>query len=323
MGAKHFDKLDDEGRALSESWQQMARVVGITGALAALVWAACALLRQAVHVSSERVLEHAEARDFTGGAYLLSALLLGGVARALLYRSPTWRKAHGDGMDQALANYQVTYDDDRDDPGPRYERPDFAAAGRKAAATWLTVGSGASGGLEAPLVSISESLAAGVARVLRVKSEHELRTYQLAAIAAAVSTLLGAPFTAALFASEVAYGGSRIVYRKLAYALWAGVVAYWLNTWLRGAYVPLFSGPRHAARAGVHAAGARRRRARRRRRLDAPRARLWPNDAGAGLARRPGAARVAWAGDLARRGRRRAGAVLGHRAASGSRARRR
>lgn len=46
MGAKHFDKLDDEGRALSESWQQMARVVGITGALAALVWAACALLRQ-------------------------------------------------------------------------------------------------------------------------------------------------------------------------------------------------------------------------------------------------------------------------------------
>lgn len=245
MGSKHFDNLDDEARALNESWRQVGRVVATTAVLAVVVWAACAAVRQAVHVSSEWVLGHADEPRWTGAAVLLAALVIGGTARAVLYRWPSWRKAHGDGMDGALANYHVTYEREGDDPGPRYDRPDFAAAGRKAVATWLTIGSGASGGLEAPVVNIAENLAAGLARLFRVKSEHELRTYQLAAIAAAVSTLLSAPFTAALFASEVAYS-DRIVYRKLAYALWAGVIAFWLNTWLRGAYEPLFSGPSHS-----------------------------------------------------------------------------
>lgn len=245
MGSRHFDKLDDEARALNDSWRQIARVVAVTGALAALVWACCAALRQLVHECSEWVVDHAEERTASGAAVLLGALVLGGAARAFLYRWPSWRKAAGDGMDQALANYHVTYDHAPDDPQPRYDRPDFALAAKKSVTTALSLGSGASGGLEAPMVSISENLSAGLARLLRVKSEHELRTYQLAGIAAAVSTLLGAPFTAALFASEIAYS-DRIVYRKLAYALWAGVVAFWLNTWLRGAYVPLLTAPKHA-----------------------------------------------------------------------------
>jgi len=93
-------------------------------------------------------------------------------------------------------------------------------------------------------VLIGESLAAGWSRVMRVQSEFELRTYQIAAIASAVASLLGAPFTAALFATEIAYG-DRIIYRKLAYALWAGVIAYGLNNRLHG-YTPLFVGPSHS-----------------------------------------------------------------------------
>jgi CIC family chloride channel protein len=59
-----------------------------------------------------------------------------------------------------------------------------------------------------------------------------------------VATLLGAPFTAALFATEIAYG-DRIIYRKFAWALWAGVIAFWLNTRLHG-YEPLFTAPAHS-----------------------------------------------------------------------------
>ncbi|MBL8950414.1 MAG: chloride channel protein [Myxococcaceae bacterium] len=255
VGSRHFDKLDDEARALNESWRQVARVVALTGLLAVFVWAACAVLRHLVHLASEWVVEHAEERTATGAAVLLGALVLGGTARALLYRWPSWRKAAGDGMEQALANYHVTYEQPGDDPGPRYARPDLALAAKKSLTTWLSLGSGGSGGLEAPMVSISENLAAGFSRLFRVKSEHELRTYQLAGIAAAVSTLLGAPFTAALFASEIAYS-DRIVYRKLAYSLWAGVVAFWLNTWLRGRYVPLLSAPKHALEYSIAELGA-------------------------------------------------------------------
>jgi CIC family chloride channel protein len=148
-------------------------------------------------------------------------------------------------MNVALDNYHVTYAHEGDDPQPRYDRPAFGLALRKGVMTLLTVGGGASGGIEAPTVVISEGLAAGIARVMQVRSEYELRTYQLAAISSAVATLLGAPFTAALFATEVAYG-DRIIYRKLAYCMWAAVLAYLLNNRLHG-YTPLFPSPEHGA----------------------------------------------------------------------------
>ncbi|HEY0883418.1 MAG TPA: chloride channel protein [Archangium sp.] len=175
---------------------------------------------------------------------LLVVLVLGGTVRGVLLRREAWRATTGDGIDLALSNYHVTYDHAGDDPQPRYSRPTFSLALRKGVATFLTLGTGGSGGLEAPLVMIAESLSAGFSRVLRVRSEFELRTYQLVGIAAAVATLLGAPFTAALFATEIAYG-DRIIYRKLAWALWAGVIAFWLNTRLHG-FVPLFTAPAHS-----------------------------------------------------------------------------
>lgn len=244
MAGAHFHKLDEESRALAERWDQIARVTVLVGVVASCVWAACAALRTLVHHASEHVLGSAEGGGWLGALGLVGALLAGAVARTLLYRWKSWRVAAGDGMAVALENYQITYVHPGDDPEPRYSRPAFGLALRKAVATFLTLGSGASGGLEAPAVVVAESLSAGISRVLRIRSEHELRTYQLAGVAAAVSTLLGAPFTAALFAAEVAYG-DRIIYRKLAYGLWAGVVAFWLDTWLHGTYEPLFRAPTH------------------------------------------------------------------------------
>ncbi|MCA9577266.1 MAG: chloride channel protein [Polyangiales bacterium] len=245
MAGKHFESLDDEARALHDSWDSIVRIVLLVAMLTILVWGACTLLRLAVHFALHVVLEAVTPKTWEAAAILLLSLTGSGIVRGLLAQRAVWQSAFGDGMGTALSNYHVTYDHEGDDPQPRYERPAFALAARKFVTTLLTIGSGASGGLEAPVVMMGEAVSAGFARVLAVRSEHELRTYQLAGIAAAVSTLLGAPFTAALFATEVAYG-DRIIYRKLAYCLWAGVIAFWLNGWLSGGYEPLFVGPAHS-----------------------------------------------------------------------------
>ena len=246
MAKSTFKNLDDESLALHDSWDHIARIVLIVTALSATTWAACTVLRVAVHEASHLLLHTtAHGEGWVGPAVLLSVLVAAGVVRGVLVRRAGWADAAGDGMDVALRNYHITYEHEGDDPQPRYDMPAFRLALRKGGLTFLTLGSGGSGGLEAPVVLISECLAAGFSRVMAVASEFELRTYQLAAISAAVSTLLGAPFTAALFATEVAYG-DRIIYRKFAYALWAGVLAYILNNRLHG-YQPLFTAAPHGA----------------------------------------------------------------------------
>lgn len=245
MAGRVFEHLDEEQRALHDSWDNIARVMLIVCGLSVVVWAICAALRQAVHLAGDSVLEliHHTPASYAWGA-LFGALVVGGLARGALTERPGWKETKGDGVDVALANYHITYEHAGDDPQPRFERPAFGLALRKAVATMLTLGTGASGGLEAPVVLVGESVGAGWARVFRAKSEHELRTYQLAGIAAAVGTLLGAPFTAALFAIEIAYG-DRIIYRKFAYCLVAAIVAFALNHHFLNT-PPLFVAPRHA-----------------------------------------------------------------------------
>lgn len=238
-----YEKLDAEERALHESWDDIARVALLVALLSVVVWAACTGLRWLVHEGTELLFHTTSHSGWIGAVLLVSLLAAGGAVRFILIRYLGWGDAAGDGMSVALENYHITYEHAGDDPQPRYERPAFGLAARKAVMTLLTLLTGASGGLEAPVVLIAESLGAGWARIMRTASEHELRTYQLSAIGAAVSALLGAPFTAALFATEIAYA-DRIVYRKFAYALFAGIIAYILNNHVAG-YDPLFVAPPH------------------------------------------------------------------------------
>lgn len=245
MAGRLFEQLDEEGRALHDSWDNVARVMFVVAMLASAVWSLCALLRSGVHLVGDGLLELGETLPpWTAWGALFAALAVAGFVRGKLCERPAWKETKGDGIDVALANYHVTYDHAGDDPQPRYDRPAFGLALRKAVATVLTLGSGASGGLEAPVVLIGEAIGAGWARVFRARSEHELRTYQLAGIAAAVGTLLGAPFTAALFAIEIAYG-DRIIYRKFAYCLMAGIIVFALNRKFLHT-PPLFVAPVHA-----------------------------------------------------------------------------
>ena len=130
----------------------------------------------------------------------------------------------------------------------RWELPTFSLAIRKFLATLATLGSGGSGGLEASVTLIGESVAAGlfkprtitqtgskkltlIARFWRWwqpdRTDH-LQTAQLSGIAAAVAVLLGTPFAAAFFASEVMYR-YRPVIEKLVYALISAMVAFFLT----------------------------------------------------------------------------------------------
>lgn len=245
MAGRLFERLDEEGRALHDSWDSVARVMLVVAMLAGAVWSVCASLGWVIHAIGDRLVEGVDSgNDLRAWGLLFGALALAGFVRGWLTERPAWRDAKGDGIDVALSNYHVTYEHAGDDPQPRYERPAFGLALRKAAATALTLGSGASGGLEAPVVLIGESIGAGWSRVFRARSEHELRTYQLAGIAAAVGTLLGAPFTAAIFAIEIAYG-DRIIYRKFAYCLFAAIIVFALNQAFLHA-PPLFVAPPHA-----------------------------------------------------------------------------
>jgi chloride channel protein, CIC family len=244
---KLFDRLDDEQRELHDSWENILRMLVVVVVLAVATWGLCSALRWGVHESTERLHHWLGGRgpDAIAAIGLAALLVIGGLVRGQLLRLRSWRDTAGDGIDLALANYHVTYQHAGDDPQPRYDRSTFGLAGRKTVATALTLGTGGSGGLEAPVVVVGEALGAGCARVFQARREAELRTYQLAGISAAVGTLLGAPFTAALFAIEIAYG-DRIIYRKFAYALLAAMVAYVLNQRVFAAG-PLFVAPDHAA----------------------------------------------------------------------------
>jgi CIC family chloride channel protein len=239
MAIDRFSNIAPEDRVMHESWDKVARVMLFVTLFSAVVWTVCSFMRWLVHGAAHWLFhDTAGAFDWGTAGWLVGILTLGGLVRGLLFRRPGWEHVSGDGMNIALDHYHCTYDHLENDPQPRYDRPAFALASKKALGTVLTLGSGGSGGLEGPVVLISECICAGLARIAQVRSEAELRTYQLAGIAAGVCTLLLAPFTAALFAVEAMYG-DRLIYRKFAYALLGAMTAYILNELFLG-FEPIF-----------------------------------------------------------------------------------
>ncbi len=159
----------------------------------------------------------------------------------------------GDGLERAISLYyssepsleQALMGEEGVDV--RWKLPTFTLAVRKFFATLVTLGSGGSGGLEASVSLIGESVAAGLFKPRRQIIEMQrpemvdkawnwwrasdadnLQTAQLSGIAAAVSVLLGAPFAAAFFATEVMYRNRPII-EKLVYSLISAMVAYALT----------------------------------------------------------------------------------------------
>ncbi len=172
----------------------------------------------------------------------------------------------GDGLERAIALYHTSEPSfERTILGKeglelRWELPTSMMAIRKTLATWATLGSGGSGGLEGSVALIGENLAvmmfkprapiheAGrriewLQRPIQwwsMKGVDQLQTAQLSGIAAAVATLTGAPFMSAFFAAEVMYRRRPLI-EKLIYSLIATLTAYFLSSIFNSGHMSFFN----------------------------------------------------------------------------------
>ena len=231
----------------------------------AIVWLVVFTLKTAVHELEHATLHFLEETSLSFvGLYLAGFLLAGAAIVATIarfgstvihYRDDEGHiheliDVEGDGLERAISLYyasEPTFEQSLlGDAGVdvRWKMPSLSLAIRKFVATLATLGSGGSGGLEASVTLIGESLAAAIFKPRFKKGSRlskmfkrfrlgpsdpdDLQTAQLSGIAAAVATLLGAPFTAAFFATEVMYRRRPII-EKLVYSLISALVAFFLN----------------------------------------------------------------------------------------------
>ncbi|MEZ4767505.1 MAG: chloride channel protein [Caldilineales bacterium] len=246
------------------------RLVVQVAVIGLVVWAVTFALKTSVHWLFDTIMVGVERLPVL--ALILVPLTLGalGTTAVVLFRSRTihyrdregvihpLNDVEGDGLERAIALYfasepvmeQVLLGKAGVDV--RWDLPTFSLAARKFLATLFTLGSGGSGGLEASVTLVGESLAAGVFKPRpqfhlpteagyldrlrkwwRIDDPDDLQTAQLAGVAAAVATLLGTPFAAAFFAIEVMYRRRPII-EKLLFALIAALVAYFMTNLVTG-----------------------------------------------------------------------------------------
>ena len=260
---KHLNIVRNLPKYFDEEEQRLAVQSVIIGVV---VWAIVYSLKTSVHWMFETILHFVEEGPSPWLLFiplLLGSLVVAWLARVrpstLYYRDKDdhiheLNDVEGDGLERAISLYYTSEPSfeqaltGREGVEVRWELPTFSLAIRKFLATLATMGTGGSGGLEASVTLIGESVSAGLFKPRHLadnspyqpkffgrfwnwwyadKTDH-LQTAQLSGIAAAVSVLLGTPFAAAFFASEVMYR-YRPVIEKLVYALISAMVAFFLN----------------------------------------------------------------------------------------------
>ena len=234
-----------------DTWAQLGRNMLIIAIVSVVTWAFVSVVREGIHLAYEATLGvFSETGEELGKHELdhymwiaFAVLIVGAIVRTILLQLPSWQQYRGDGMGRALDSIHNSYEESDQDQPQRFKDETFLGAIKRSVLTILTVGTGGSGGIEAPVVPIGESIGAGFSKIFGTITREDIRLFQIAGIAAAVSTLLEAPFTAALFAAEVIYHG-RVLYRTLTYSLLASIFAYALNNHFLDIQ-PLFTAEHH------------------------------------------------------------------------------
>jgi len=249
-----------------------AMVVGV------VVWTVVFVLKEAVHVAFHQTIhwvEHASTPwlvfvPLLTGALMMAAIVRYGKSSKVHYRDKEGNiheltDVEGDGLERAIALYYASEPSlaqtlqGQAGVDVRWQLPTYSLTIRKFIATLITLGSGGSGGLEASVTLIGESTAAGLLKprqVVRTAQERvglfdrfwhwwrstdpdDLQTAQLGGISAAVATLLGSPFAAAFFATEVMYRRRPII-EKLVYSLIPALIAFFLTRLVTGGHTAMF-----------------------------------------------------------------------------------
>ena len=222
IALKHLRAIQDQSHLIQESWRELGRNILLVIIISATVWLYCGTLLWLVDNSTEYL--------FTIPWLLFGTLIIGAIIRDLLLRFSSWKDAEGDGVAGSLDYFYQSYQDQINQikEQRRYQQPTFIRALRRVILTFLTIGTGGSGGLEGPVIPIGESVGSGWSKKFKIFNPDDLRAMQMAGIAAAFTTLLNAPFMAAVFAAEFVFS-DRIIYRTLFYSLIAALFAYYLN----------------------------------------------------------------------------------------------
>ena len=265
------------GRVVGNFDRESRRLIIQSFIVGAAVWGPVFLLRRLIHETWTVV-----SGWLAGGPLVmvvLSLLLGAAVVAFIVTRRRTLAiayydragRAHelidveGDGLERAIALYYASEPSfqrallGKEGVEARWELPTVTLARRKFAATLATLGSGGSGGLEASVALMGESLAAALFKPRRspgiagrrpewlrrfdwwtTSDVDHLQTAQLSGIAAAVATLTGAPFMSAFFAAEVMYRRRPLV-EKLIYSLISTLVAYFLSALAQSGHQTLFN----------------------------------------------------------------------------------
>lgn len=268
-GSAATQQVDSEERRLI----LQALVVGV------VVWALVMLLKLAAHWGFHglvSVMDHAPHVALIAVPLLLGAVAVATIAhfgRAVVYYRDDKGGVHelnaveGDGLERAIALYFSSEPSTErallgvDGVRARWQQPTITLALKKVVATFITLCTGGSGGLEASVTLIGESTSAALfkprpfltaaTRPVRALERitqwwqgarpEDLQAAQLCGIAAAIATLLGTPFFAAFFAIEVMYRRRPII-DKLIYALISALVAFFL-THMTGGESPFHAHP--------------------------------------------------------------------------------
>jgi CIC family chloride channel protein len=257
--------------------EEERRLVFQSVVIGIVVWAVVFTLKSAVHFLFETLIHWLEEAPTVFLVFV--PLLIGAIITAVIvnYRATTihyrdkdghiheLNDAEGDGLERAIALYYTSEPTmeqaltGQEGVEVRWQMPTFTLAARKFLATLTTLGSGGSGGLEASVTLIGESLSAGMFKPRqlaqsgrlptglfnrargwwRANDPDHLQTAQLSGIAAAVAVLLGAPLAAAFFATEVMYRNRPII-EKLVYSLISALVAYFLTNVASAGHTAIF-----------------------------------------------------------------------------------
>jgi CIC family chloride channel protein len=257
--------------------KEQRKLAGQAIVIGIVVWIAIFALKEGVHWLFHEVLhwiEHAPTPWVLFLPLFIGAAIVSLVAQ---YRSEVinfrneegeieaLNAIEGDGIERAIALYfsadpsvRKGFTADQTGLEARWSKSTFAMAIRKSLATLVTLGSGGSGGLEASSALIGENLGAWYYKLRSNRAPTELedssksgtlpwvapnpdylQAAQLSGIAAAVTVLLGAPLSAAFFASEVMYR-NRPLLEKLFYSLIAALTARAMSGFISGARPRMF-----------------------------------------------------------------------------------
>jgi len=200
--------------------------------LTLLVWVMVTLLSKLILSSNELIfsylVDHANLYSYAAFACIIIVVA---VFRSYLYQISAFKDAFGDGASESIRFFHQTYETDQNSEQiihTVYTRPTFMRGFRRWLITILTIGAGGSGGLEGPAIPIGEAMATGVSKHLGIQNVSWLRVLQMCGISTAVTTLLHAPLTGCIFASELVFGG-RFIYRTLMYSMASSLIAFILS----------------------------------------------------------------------------------------------